>query len=209
MASTRGTPGCTACATAPRLGSGRRHTGSLSPSSGRRVILAAADLRERETSNQATPHGCLYDWMERQPVRCCRRLVGGQMSHDRTRARLAGLVAVSVAAGAVALGGSAGAAQDELPGAGPSSLPSPARGATVTLLTGDRVTLGGPHGAVVRAAKGRERIGFVRRTDERGDVHVIPRDAVTLVSSGRLDPRLFDVSELARTGYGDTKSAGL
>ncbi|HWM06476.1 MAG TPA: S8 family serine peptidase, partial [Actinophytocola sp.] len=55
----------------------------------------------------------------------------------------------------------------------------------------------------------REHVGFVRRTDERGDVHVIPRDAVTLVSSGRLDPRLFDVSELARTGYGDTERADL
>ncbi|MGH3878275.1 MAG: S8 family peptidase [Actinophytocola sp.] len=127
------------------------------------------------------------------------------MSHERARARVAGLVAVSVAASAVALGGSAGATQEASSGAAPA----PALGATVTLLTGDRVTLGGPDGAVVRAAKGRERIGFVRRVDERGHVHVIPRDAVTSVSSGRLDPRLFDVSELARTGYGDAKRADL
>jgi subtilisin family serine protease len=76
-------------------------------------------------------------------------------------------------------------------------------GPTVTLLTGDTVTLGGADGVDVRAAKGRERVSFITRTDEQGDLHVIPEDALSLVSSGKLDPRLFDVTELARDGYGD------
>ncbi|HEX6352508.1 S8 family peptidase [Actinophytocola sp.] len=74
---------------------------------------------------------------------------------------------------------------------------------TVTLLTGDLVTLGGPTGADVVAAKGREHIGFRTYTEVDGDVTVIPEDALAGVASGQLDRRLFDVSELARSGYGD------
>ena len=55
----------------------------------------------------------------------------------------------------------------------------------------------------VRAAKGREHVSFLTREDEQGDLHVIPEDALSLLSAGKLDPRLFDVTELARDGYGD------
>jgi hypothetical protein len=33
---------------------------------------------------------------------------------------------------------------------------------------------------------------------------VVPEDAIVPLAQGKLDPALFDVSELARTGYGDT-----
>jgi subtilisin family serine protease len=86
---------------------------------------------------------------------------------------------------------------------------APATGPTVTLLTGDKVTLGGVRGVTVRAAKGREHVSFYSRKDERGDTHVIPEDAVTLLSQGRLDPRLFDVTELVRAKYDDASRATL
>jgi subtilisin family serine protease len=78
----------------------------------------------------------------------------------------------------------------------------------VTLLTGDRVgvppgQLTGRLGSlVVHPAAGREKVRFVQYLD-RGDSYVIPTDAATLVSSGRLDRRLFDVTKLVRYGYDD------
>lgn len=36
-----------------------------------------------------------------------------------------------------------------------------------------------------------------------GDTHVIPADPVALLSKGKLDPRLFDVTELVEAGYDD------
>jgi subtilisin family serine protease len=115
------------------------------------------------------------------------------MIHKRARV---GLLAAAVAAGvAVPALGAPGAA------AAPGAV-APG-GPTVTLLTGDTVTIGGTHGVTVRAAKGREHISFFTRKDERGDTHVIPEDAVSLLSQGKLDPRLFDVTELVRAGYDD------
>ncbi|HEX6360108.1 hypothetical protein [Actinophytocola sp.] len=73
----------------------------------------------------------------------------------------------------------------------------------VTLLTGDTVTLGGEHGARVRAAKGREHVSFYVRKDENGDTHAVPEDAITLLSQGKLDPDLFNVSLLAEAGFGE------
>ena len=95
------------------------------------------------------------------------------------------------------------------PGAGAAPGAAAPAGPTVTLLTGDTVTVGGLDGAYVRPAKGRERITFDIRTDEKGDTHVIPADAVVPLSQGKLDPRLFDVTELARIGYDDAKRSTL
>jgi len=75
----------------------------------------------------------------------------------------------------------------------------------ITLLTGDRVRLLHVPGAedviALEPGPGRERIGFVQTTRLHGgerDVSIVPRDALPLVAAGVLDPRLFDVSELAR-----------
>ena len=119
------------------------------------------------------------------------------MVHRRARATLAGFLVVATASTAVLTSGPATAA----PAAGAATTPGAAD--TVTLVTGDVVTLGGPRGVDVAAARGREHIGFHGYTDVDGDVHVIPEDALSLVSAGRLDPRLFDVTGLARSGYGD------
>ncbi|MFD8591471.1 S8 family serine peptidase [Streptomyces sp. NPDC059637] len=71
----------------------------------------------------------------------------------------------------------------------------------VTLVTGDRVAVDGNGGAVsVRRAEGREGVPFsVRRHD--GRTYVVPADARKLVRDGRVDLRLFDVTELARAEY--------
>jgi subtilisin family serine protease len=75
---------------------------------------------------------------------------------------------------------------------------------TVTLVTGDKVRVFGQAGAVPRFAvepgPGREHVGFVGESAKGGDTSVIPVDAVPLLASGRLDPRLFNVSELVRQG---------
>lgn len=108
------------------------------------------------------------------------------------------LLAAAVAAGVVAP-----AATVNAPGAVAAPGAFTPVGPTVTLLTGDEVALGGPDGAKVRPAEGREHLTFHLRTDVQGDIHVIPEDAALALARGTLDPRLFDVTELARTGYDD------
>lgn len=73
---------------------------------------------------------------------------------------------------------------------------------TVTLVTGDKVTVTGPTSAIVEPGEGREKVTFL--TDEaRGRLRVLPGDAAVLVRAGRLDPRLFDVTGLLELGYDD------
>ncbi|MFI6179161.1 S8 family serine peptidase [Nonomuraea sp. NPDC051191] len=81
-------------------------------------------------------------------------------------------------------------------GAVPSGLPAPPGGParTVTLITGDRVSLIADG---VRVAPGKGRKGVVFSTEKIGDrLRVVPGDAVPLLAAGRLDPRLFDVTTL-------------
>ncbi|WP_433511446.1 S8 family serine peptidase [Nonomuraea sp. CA-143628] len=100
----------------------------------------------------------------------------------------------------------------------PSADPAPARwtagtqsaaprGSWITLLTGDRVYVEGNRISITPAL-GRERVGF--NTYER-DNHqfVVPNDALNLVSTARLDRRLFDVTGLAQAGYDDAHAAEL
>ncbi|MFI6094860.1 S8 family serine peptidase [Lentzea sp. NPDC051213] len=79
----------------------------------------------------------------------------------------------------------------------------PGQERTITLITGDQVVLTGSGHAQVRAAKDREKIGFLTRTDVDGDVTVTPFDALGMLRTGQLDPRLFNVTELLDSGYGD------
>ncbi|OLF13574.1 S8 family serine peptidase [Actinophytocola xanthii] len=118
------------------------------------------------------------------------------MFHRHARTLVAGLVIV-VATSAATFGGNPASAE-------PRALPQ--RGepeATVTLVTGDVVTMGGPRGVDVRAAKGREHIVFHSRTDPDGHVHVVPGDVLADISSGRVDERLFDVTGLVEAEYDD------
>ncbi|WP_441349288.1 S8 family peptidase [Streptomyces sp. NBRC 110465] len=68
----------------------------------------------------------------------------------------------------------------------------------LTLVTGDRVTVDAEGRPVAfRPAKGREHIP-VQRMSDRGHTLVLPADAHRLIVSGKLDRRLFDVTELSR-----------
>ncbi|MGW6458439.1 S8 family peptidase, partial [Streptomyces sp. NPDC055078] len=77
----------------------------------------------------------------------------------------------------------------------------------LTLITGDRVVIDAK-GRVsgVERAKGREKVP-VRTHTHKGRTYVVPSDARQLISSGKLDQRLFDIAELKkaadRKGHGD------
>ncbi|WP_306205899.1 S8 family peptidase [Actinoplanes sp. RD1] len=94
-------------------------------------------------------------------------------------------------------------------------LPSPGRAEAaptagqayeVTLVTGDRVKVSSPHAttAAVQPGPGREHLTFAT-TSAGGHLRVIPSDAARLVRTGRVDRRLFDVTELIRLGYDDAR----
>ncbi|MEV2210358.1 hypothetical protein AB0H86_02355 [Streptomyces sp. NPDC050997] len=80
---------------------------------------------------------------------------------------------------------------------------------TVTLITGDTVSLSvGPDGKYaidVQRGKGREAATFVS-SEKDGEVSVLPADAIPLVNAGRLDPALFNVTQLVKQGYADAKT---
>ncbi|MFE2097742.1 MULTISPECIES: S8 family peptidase [unclassified Streptomyces] len=79
----------------------------------------------------------------------------------------------------------------------------------VTLITGDRVALDAKGRVVgLQRAKGREHIPVqVRKAD--GHTLVIPADAARLVASGKLDQRLFDITELNKAATRKAQKNGL
>ncbi|MET8912216.1 S8 family serine peptidase [Micromonospora sp. NPDC004551] len=81
------------------------------------------------------------------------------------------------------------------------------RPATVTLLTGDRVTITG-EALSVRPGAGRTGMRFLVRR-EGGRVQVVPHDVDPLIRDGKVDRRLFDVTELIRSGYDDASAKEL
>jgi subtilisin family serine protease len=92
----------------------------------------------------------------------------------------------------------------------PASAAGPARSApvrTVTLITGDRLTVTDtkPERVAVRPGPGRAGIRFLTR-NVHGHLQVLPSDALPLVNAGRLDPRLFDVTTLLASGYDDRRA---
>ncbi|MGW0709447.1 S8 family peptidase [Streptomyces sp. NPDC002643] len=79
----------------------------------------------------------------------------------------------------------------------------------VTLITGDRVSLDRRNQVVgVQRAKGRERVPVQVRT-VGGHTLVVPMDAAPLVANGRLDQRLFDVTELTKVADRGSRKSGL
>ncbi|WP_341717510.1 S8 family serine peptidase [Micromonospora sp. FIMYZ51] len=79
---------------------------------------------------------------------------------------------------------------------------------TVTLLTGDRVTVSASGATSVRPAPGRADVTFLTRR-ERDHLWVVPQDALPLIRDGRVDRRLFDVTGLIAAGYDDARRADL
>ncbi|MEU4363518.1 S8 family serine peptidase [Promicromonospora sp. NPDC023987] len=93
----------------------------------------------------------------------------------------------------------------------PSTAAAQGRPATVTLLTGDVVTVrtatDGSVTATVRSGAGREHMAFFQQR-EGEHLYVIPRDVARLVPS-RLDRALFDVAGLVEAGYDDASRDSL
>ncbi len=134
--------------------------------------------------------------------------------------RLHALWAVAGAAGLVAGAVAPAAAGPVPPVTEPGALrpqsaatPVTGQGATstqiVTLITGDTVSLtAGPDGrsaVEVRRGKGREAATFLS-SEKDGEVSVLPADAIPLIRAGRLDPALFNVTQLVKQGYTDAKT---
>jgi len=110
-------------------------------------------------------------------------------------------ILVLVTAGPTGATAVAEAAPGAAPGA-PAAPGGPVR--TVTLVTGDQVTIVNGGAVAMRRGPGRERTGFVTQHVD-GHLHVIPSDTMSLLRSGRLDSRLFDVTALLEAGYDDRR----
>jgi hypothetical protein len=76
---------------------------------------------------------------------------------------------------------------------------------TITLITGDRVTVRDGATISVHPGAGREKVTF-SRFSAGGHLYVLPDDARRLVGSGHLDQRLFDLTTLVEFGYDDAHS---
>jgi hypothetical protein len=93
--------------------------------------------------------------------------------------------------------------QPAIAGAAVPAVGTPSR--TVTLITGDRVSLTAGGGISVMPRAGRADIPMLTSTVS-GHVRVVPADALPLLRAGRLDPRLFDVTGLLADGYTDRRT---
>lgn len=82
---------------------------------------------------------------------------------------------------------------------------------TVTLITGDRVTVtpGGDGRASVTVQGPGGHRADARITTQNGDTYVYPFAAERYVSAGLLDTDLFNVTRLIADGYDDDRSKGL
>ncbi len=76
---------------------------------------------------------------------------------------------------------------------------------TVTLITGDRVTVTAAGNAEVRPGPGRKDMRFLIDHERDGQLSVVPQDAVALIQAGRVDRRLFDITGLIDGGYDDAR----
>lgn len=91
--------------------------------------------------------------------------------------------------------------------AGAAARPTGGTAQTVTLITGDRVTVT-DGAATVIPGPGRADIPFATST-AGGRTRVVPADALALLRTGRLDRRLFDVTGLIAAGYDDDRRTDL
>ncbi|MFI7487483.1 S8 family serine peptidase [Micromonospora echinaurantiaca] len=126
----------------------------------------------------------------------------------RTRRRL---IAAAAAAGLVAAG--AAAIQSPATAADPAP-PAPAATRdthTVTLVTGDVVTVTtfADGQATADVDRPDHATGGVRIQQSGGDLYVLPDEALPLLGSDRLDRRLFNVTDLIEMGYDDARTAEL
>jgi subtilisin family serine protease len=95
------------------------------------------------------------------------------------------------------------------PAGTPATVSAAAR--TVTLVTGDRVTVTGLGGGkrTVTVERPEGATGAVRTQAANGRISVVPDEALPYLRAGRLDPRLFDVDELLDQRLADGDSGEL
>ncbi|MFD5091177.1 S8 family serine peptidase [Amycolatopsis thailandensis] len=119
---------------------------------------------------------------------------------------LAGLLLVTM------LGATGAQVAQAAPGLSPEESAAAPGPRTLTLITGDRITVQERRGEVpalsVLPGPGRERMGFQRSQDKDG-WSVYPADALPLVAKGVLDERLFRIDRLLADGYDDSARSTL
>jgi len=115
-------------------------------------------------------------------------------------ATVALVLGLTVQTGGVAEGAAGAPPEDDAPQVAAAAPRS------VTLLTGDVVTVAdagnGRRAATVTPAKGRETVTF-QTLDVDGELQVIPSDAVPYLATGVVDRELFEVTTLLDDGYAD------
>ncbi|GGP01335.1 S8 family peptidase [Wenjunlia tyrosinilytica] len=122
-------------------------------------------------------------------------------SRKRTGAILATALATAVSLGVTSGALSASVAQPNQGKGGEGSAGNGVR--TVTLITGDRVHVDA-RGRVSSVVPGKGRKGTAISVQRyQGHAYVTPVDAAALIARGRLDRRLFDVTELLKSKYDD------
>ncbi|MEV0635390.1 S8 family serine peptidase [Streptomyces sp. NPDC050619] len=126
-------------------------------------------------------------------------------------ATVATAAAVALAAGMTGPASAEGAAEGAAQG---SQTSAAAKGGLtakdrITLITGDRVAVDAKGRVVaLERAKGRSHIPVqIRKVD--GHTLVIPGDAARLVATGKLDQRLFDITELSKSATRTSQAKGL
>lgn len=126
-------------------------------------------------------------------------------------ATIATAAAVALAAGMTSPASAAKQSPDARPAAAQAAGLTSAEQTThrITLITGDRVTADSK-GRVTRfeRAKGREGIPVMTKR-VGGHTLVIPADAQRLIATGKLDQRLFDITELAKKDNRKAQKKGL
>jgi len=113
---------------------------------------------------------------------------------------------VKIGVGTAVLGLVLGTAQAAGAAPPPQHTDHTAGATTITLITGDRIALQRNGAATIRPGAGREGMAFATFRVQGHD-YVIPADARTMVATGELDRRLFDVTALADFGYDDAHRA--
>jgi hypothetical protein len=112
------------------------------------------------------------------------------------------VAAAAVLTGSVFTGIAVAHAEDPASAVEDAAAPS-----TVTLPTGDRVTVL-PNGTkAIEPAAGREDASFLTPPSPTGDVIVVPTDQVEAIQSGEVDARRYNVSALLRAGETDAAAA--
>ncbi|MCT4352833.1 S8 family serine peptidase [Streptomyces sp. Je 1-79] len=127
------------------------------------------------------------------------------MTRPSAGGRAAGLLAAGISLVLLTAGQTAAAGGATTPAVPATFKGAAARSATVTLITGDKVTVtelgGGRKTVTVDRAEGAT--GAVRSEISDGRVTVVPDEARPYLDAGTLDRRLFDVSGLIEQGVTD------